>query len=76
MPFRFVISVRDEMEDVLRRDGLNDDEIVEVVGSACKFYWDQMDEPATGIYQDMADVDMVRYQNELSAYQQLVGDDE
>ena len=36
MFFRLCISVR-EMEDVLCRDALNDDQIIDLVGSACKF---------------------------------------
>jgi len=64
------MAVREEMEDVHRAEmGLNDDQILDLVASACKFRWNQMDESATGIYRDMAEQDLVRYQNELADFQ-------
>ena len=73
---RFCNAVSGGMEDALRRLGFSDDEVVNMVGSACKFYWDEMGDDAKAIYRDLAEQDRVRYQNELAAYQQLIGNDE
>ena len=78
MVSRFCDAVSDEMAEPLSQDGLNDAQIFEVVASACKFRWDKMEDHAKAIYQDLAEQDMDRYQNELAAYQdqQLSGDDD